>query len=199
MNFTNARIVITGQVVLIRPYIDYVEEIIERAFDIGFEFVGTHQLLRVGHIYFNYELLLISDEKEIDKVLKIKHKLNSSYEESILFDFDVEIMKGLRPLPNTWGQSLIVALSGDVFGQEEASCFSELSLVNIKRITRKEIWEKNDLLRRIKEFKYPEKCSHSELKTLCRGGSRFIMYLLTRDLMEDIPGCHRSNRNDQKR
>ncbi|WP_246263911.1 SPASM domain-containing protein [Metallosphaera tengchongensis] len=184
---------------IIRPHLDYVEEIVRKALDLGFEFVEIHQLLKVDHAYFNHELINISDEKDIDRVLRIKQRLSDIYKGEILFDFNHEIAKGLRPFPNTWGHSLIVEPNGDVFVEEEASFFLELSLGNIKKATLREIWENSDLLRKIREFKYPAKRSTCELTTLYRGGSRFITYLLTRDLFEVIPGCPRLNKVDQKR
>ncbi|MEM4969783.1 MAG: radical SAM protein [Sulfolobales archaeon] len=178
-------------ILYIRPYIDMIEDIVERCLEAGADLVEIHHMARYGHGFYNYYLLK-PIQSDVEKLESLREKLVTKYGEKIYFAVDKDIVIGRKPYPNLWGLiGLAIVPDGSIFPSEEASAMGDVAILGNALVDDiREVWMNNALLNRLRSLEWLcEPCRSCSIKMECRGGSRFIAYMLTGNLFSPDPTC----------
>lgn len=178
-------------ILYIRPYVSYLEKIVKMCVEAGADLVEIHHMARFGHGFYNYEFLKPRPE-DIAIIKDLKERLEKSYGERIFFAVDPDIVTGRKPYPNMWGLTgLVIAPDGAIFPSEEATALGEVALLgNALKDDIQDIWINSVLLNKLRSLKWlREPCKSCVIRDMCRGGSRFLAYIVTGDLYAPDPTC----------
>jgi len=178
-------------ILYIRPYIDMIEDIVEKCLDAGADLVEVHHMARYGHGFYNYHFLKPT-YSDVEKLESLRESLVTRYGKKIFFAVDRDIVTGKKPYPNLWGLiGLVIAPDGSIFPSEEASAMGDVAISGNALVDDiREVWISNTLLNRLRSLEWLyEPCRSCAIKTECRGGSRFIAYMLTGNLFSPDPTC----------
>lgn len=81
-------------------------------------------------------------------------------------------------------------LNIDSLGRIKPDPFFPISLGNIKKDSLLDVWEKNPLLKTLREGKLPKRCMRCEFNQICKGASRSRAFILTWDILGEDPMCY---------
>ena len=178
-------------ILYIKPYIDMIEDIVEKCLDAGADLVEIHHMARYGHGFYNYHFLKPT-YSDVEKLESLRESLVTRYGKKIFFAVDRDIVTGKKPYPNLWGLiGLVIAPDGSIFPSEEAPAMGDVAILGNALVDDiREVWISNTLLNRLRSLEWLcEPCRSCVIKTECRGGSRFIAYMFTGNLFSPDPTC----------
>jgi pyrroloquinoline quinone biosynthesis protein E len=178
-------------ILYIKPYIDMIEDIVEKCIDAGADLVEIHHMARYGHGFYNYHFLKPT-YSDVEKLESLRESLVTRYGKKIFFAVDRDIVTGKKPYPNLWGViGLVIVPDGSIFPSEEAPAMGDVAILGNAFVDDiKEVWISNTLLNRLRCLEWLcEPCRSCVIKTECRGGSRFIAYMFTGNLFSPDPTC----------
>jgi pyrroloquinoline quinone biosynthesis protein E len=116
-------------ILYIKPYIDMIEDIVEKCIDAGADLVEIHHMARYGHGFYNYHFLKPT-YSDVEKLESLRESLVTRYGKKIFFAVDRDIVTCKKPYPNLWGLiGLVIAPDGNIFPSEEAPAMGDVAIL----------------------------------------------------------------------
>jgi len=178
-------------ILYVKPYTRIIEELVGQCIAGGADLVEIHHMARFGHGLYNHQLLW-PDYGDILAVKDLRKRLLGAYGDRVFFAVDPDILAGKKPYPNLWGLvGLVIAPDGTIYPSEEAVALGEqAALGNALVDDIAAIWASSPLLNKFRSLEWlGEPCRSCPIRETCRGGSRFMAYMLAGDLFAPDPTC----------
>lgn len=188
--FRDCSVPVDCNVVCIRQLVDRIPGLTVAAFQAGAREVRLSGVRRYGHAFHNWTSLVPSKE-QLASMWREIGPLRAEYKSRIFIDDQVDPVKRESSIYNWWGfWALMVAADGNMYPDEGGPHLGAQALLgNVADTPLRDAWH-SPFLEGMRELTWlREPCTSCEIRSVCRGGSRYLAAMLRKDIFAPDPTC----------